>query len=371
MEMTAAKPRGSKPKILYITAAHNPYRDAFFEQLGTKCDLTVVFESGRNPNRPSSWYEDARTDGYSEIYLPEREDSIVSKTLLDICVRGWDLIVVGCVNIKHQICSILYMRLRRIPYIINLDGPLFDSNGLRGFVRKFILRDAAAYLVAGFRSVGSVEKEIGRNAKIVPYPFTSLSSQELNERRCAKHARGNTVLVVSRFAHCKGMDVAADALVGFGGSFKVKIVGVGDNADDVRLLFNQKGISNVEVISFLTSEELTKEYERALCLLLPSRQECWGLVVNEAAACGCPIVSTWGSGAAVEFLAQDYPELLASPGDSASLRKSLECFLAFDKCEKGIYSDYLRNKAQNYSIEAEVTAHSVLFDELIQEKLSD
>ena len=46
---------------------------------------------------------------------------------------------------------------------------------------------------------------------------------------------------------------------------------------------------------------------------------CLRLVVNEAASFGTPIVSTWGSGAAMEFIGDDYPQFLAKPADAGSL----------------------------------------------------
>lgn len=54
-------------------------------------------------------------------------------------------------------------------------------------------------------------------------------------------------------------------------------------------------------------------------LILPTRQECWGLVVNEAASFGTAVISTNGSGAAVEFLFEKYPFLLAEPDNDENL----------------------------------------------------
>jgi glycosyltransferase involved in cell wall biosynthesis len=90
-------------------------------------------------------------------------------------------------------------------------------------------------------------------------------------------------------------------------------------------------------------------------LVLPSRQECWGLVINEAASFGMPIVSTWGSGAAVEFLAADYPQYLAEPGNAQGLLQCIRALLASD--DKETYSRFLREKAKDYSIERSVQAH--------------
>ena len=42
-------------KILWLTNIPSPYRVKFFNELGTKCDLTVVFEKRSSSERDESW----------------------------------------------------------------------------------------------------------------------------------------------------------------------------------------------------------------------------------------------------------------------------------------------------------------------------
>ena len=95
-------------------------------------------------------------------------------------------------------------------------------------------------------------------------------------------------------------------------------------------------------------------------LVLPSRQECWGLVINEAASFGTPIVSTWGSGAAVEFLADKYPQYLAKPGDSESLYHCIRSLV--NSKDQQEYRQYLLQKTKQYSIERSVEAHRYVIE---------
>ena len=350
-------------RVLYITAAHCPYRDEFFEQLGEKCDLTVVFGSGENPERDSSWYKGVSSDNYNEIYLSARENRLFSRALLHICADGWDSIVIGCYNEPNQILAAFYMHCRHIPYIVNLDGPLFSSKGIKKLIRQRILKNASSCLVAGYCSPSSVINEVCRDAYVVPYPFTSLTLAQLKERAVCNAAREtNRVLIVARYLEYKGIDVAIGSLSEIDVPLHIRIVGVGMHAEEVRRVLDERGLFDAEVIPFLSPELLAHEYQKATLMVLPSRQECWGLVVNEAAACGCPIVSTWGSGAAVEFLSRDYPQFLANPGDAETLRAAIETFLALDDCGKSEYSKFLISKSRSYSIESEVDAHMQLFE---------
>ena len=118
--------------------------------------------------------------------------------------------------------------------------------------------------------------------------------------------------------------------------------------------------ANVQVIPFLQKDALEKEYQTCGMLVLPSRQECWGLVINEAASFGMPIVSTWGSGAAVEFLADDYPQYLAKPGDAQDLLRCIRLLQTADDAEN--YRAFLLRKTKEYTIEQSVQRHESALD---------
>ena len=143
-------------------------------------------------------------------------------------------------------------------------------------------------------------------------------------------------------------------------SIRYKFVGMGKRTG---LFLKEMGNmpENVKVIPFLQKSDLEEEYRRCSLLLLPTRQECWGLVVNEAASFGTPIVSTWGSGAAMEFIGDEYPQFLAKPGDADSL---LECVRKCLKADNGEYSAYLKEVSKQYSIERSVDAHLKAFEQI-------
>ena len=121
----------------------------------------------------------------------------------------------------------------------------------------------------------------------------------------------------------------------------------------------------MEIIPFLQKQDLEKEYKSCAMLVLPSRQECWGLVINEAASFGTPIVSTWGSGAAVEFLGDDYPQYLAKPDDAEDLLKCIHSL--FNEKEKDGYCTFLVRRTKEYTIERSVQKHLAVIDGHLEE----
>jgi glycosyltransferase involved in cell wall biosynthesis len=343
-------------KVLYISNIEVPYRVRFFNELSKYCDLMVLYERKRSSNRNEQWAK-SEAHSYRIKYLKGIKlggENAFSLGILKEIFSGYDRIIVGCYNSPVQMMAILAMRLFRIPYILSLDGePFLKGGGLKSKLKRFFLTGADRYLTAG-EQAGKSLQGIVKDRKIIPYYFSSLSEKEIQCNAAASTVcrQNDTILVVSQYLPCKGNDVALEA-ARMDKTHRYKFVGMGSRTE---LFLQEHPIpENVEVIPFLQKPELEKEYQSCAMLVLPSRQECWGLVINEAASFGMPIVSTWGSGAAVEFLAADYPQYLAEPGNAQGLLQCIRALLASD--DKETYSRFLREKAKDYSIERSVQAH--------------
>ena len=347
-------------KLLYLTNIEVPYRVRFFNGLAEHYDLTVLCERRVSSNRDKTWTGSERSS-YHKEYLDGadlgREGSF-SLRIVNIVRRGWDVVIVGCYNSKVQMLAMLTMRMLKIPFFINLDGEPFIDNSLKGRIKKFFLKGAKGYLVAGAKASESLKEHLGKDVNVTPYWFSSLSDEELQQNRqtdCERRKR--TVLVVGQYYDYKGMDVAFRAAC-HDQSVNYRFVGMGKRSELFKRTFGVMP-DNVEIIPFLQKAELEEEYKKCSLMVLPSRQECWGLVINEAASFGTPIVSTWGSGAAVEFLSDDYPQYLAKAGDADALCECIKLCLESDNTQ---YSAFLRQKSAQYSIERSIRAHVDLID---------
>ena len=342
-------------KLIYLTNIEVPYRVRFFNELAKHCDLTVLYERRESSNRDKTW-TDSEKGNYHEEYLDGADlgrESSFSLRIVNVVRRGWDVVIVGCYNSKVQMLAMLTMRLLKIPFFINLDGEPFIDYSLKGQVKKFFLKGAKGYLIAGVKAGESLKANLGKDVLIIPYWFSSLSDEELQHNRHTVCERQKvTVLVIGQYYDYKGMDVAFQAAC-HDQSIKYKFVGIGKRSG---LFQKNMGVipENIVIIPFLQKKGLEEEYRKCSLMVLPSRQECWGLVINEAASFGTPVVSTWGSGAAVEFLSDEYPQYLAKAGDAESLYNCIKLCLESDNNE---YSNFLKEKSVQYSIERSVRAH--------------
>jgi len=342
-------------KVLYFSNIEVPYRARVFNELSKKCDLTVLYERKRAKIRNENWTKSVESN-YNIEYLgglKVKKENSFSLKVFKYVFKKYDSVIIGCYNSPSQMLAILLFRLLRKNYILNIDGEVFiEGKGIKNRIKRFFLSGASAYLAAGEKCAQSIRK-ISKDKQIVPYYFSSLTENELENNRNAVCERNGKVLVVGQYLYVKGLDVALNA-ARMDSDIQYKFIGMGDRTEEFISTYNADAISNIEFIPFLKKEDLEKEYKTCSLFVLPSRQECWGLVINEAASFGTPIVSTYGSGAAVEFLSDDFPQYLAIPDDSNDLHKCIKSALKSDKTED--YQAFLTEKSKMYSIEHGVSA---------------
>lgn len=251
------------------------------------------------------------------------------------------------------------MKLLRKKYSINLDGEIFW--GKNDFLKSFLLRKADKYYVAGEKATANCNKILKTHFSY-PYYFSSLKEKDLiNNRKCyEKNNQGNFILIVGRYVKEKGIDIALE-VAKMNQNIIFKIVGMRENEIiKVNKKIAELNLVNVDIIPFVDKQELDNLYKECKCLLMPSIKECWGLVVNEAASFGTPIVATIGSGAAIEFLNDKYSNFLAKPNNAEDLSQKLNNLLNYDEMDK--YKKFLIEKSKNYSIEKSVDNYTKIFN---------
>ena len=294
---------------------------------------------------------------HKALFLDERKGWASYWAMFKLLRKDWDAIIVGCCNIGMERFAVLFLRLMHIPFILNFDGEsFFEGNSFKAKLKRWFVKGAKLYVVAGEQSKLNLEKFI--KAPVIPYYFSPLFRKEISSHSEVRLRRESFVLVVGQYCYAKGLDIMLKvALKDL--SIHYKFIGMGVRQDLFMKEQEVPDVSNIEFIPFLQKKDLEEEYKRCSLFVLPSRQECWGLVINEAASFGTPIVSTSGSGAAVEFLQNAYPQNLLVPGDEESLYRIIKDCLSQPT---DVYRAYLMDKAKKYTIEEMVESHNRIFN---------
>lgn len=293
-------------RILYLTNIPSPYIVDFLNEFGKYCNLTAIFEKSLSTTRDDSWKQ-FKFNNFKGIILRginfDTDKAICPQVINYINKRDYDHIIVANPCTPTGIISIEYMKLMRIPFILQSEGGFAGTGkGLKERFKKHLMSDAKLYFSAN--NVGD-EYFLTYGAKkdrIVRYPFTSLHKRDLlsvtlseEEKADIKQQIGVNeelmILSVGRFISIKGYDILMKACAGIDQSIGIYIVG-GDPTQEYKDLQTSLELNNIHYIGFKSKDELKKFYKAADLFVLQSRGDCWGLVINEAMACGLPIVTS-------------------------------------------------------------------------------
>jgi glycosyltransferase involved in cell wall biosynthesis len=102
------------------------------------------------------------------------------------------------------------------------------------------------------------------------------------------------------------------------------VVGSGPLQEDLAKKAEQGGIQDhVKFCGSKSGDELFIEYAEATALVLPSTSEPWGLVVNEALACGCPAIVSRQCGCVPELVIDGKTGYVHKPGSADDLSSKM------------------------------------------------
>jgi len=132
------------------------------------------------------------------------------------------------------------------------------------------------------------------------------------------------VMFLGRLVECKGLELLLSALALCRlEAWRATFAGSGPLEANCRKLAAHAGIA--ERVTFVPSQpygEAMKLLEQADLLVLPSRYDGWGAVVNEALMRGIPVICTSACGAS-DLIRYPWLGSVAAPNSAESLRKPL------------------------------------------------
>lgn len=333
-------------KILIITNIPSPYRVDFFNELGKQCDLTVLFEKPASKERDKRW--SAEEYKYFKGIILKGVSTATDKALcfnvIKYINKDYDHIIVCNMATPTGMFAIAYMKLLRMKYIIEGDGAFpREASGIKGKVKKFLMKGAKAY----FSTAEMHDKyylAYGANKNLIyRYPFSSIRQESILrepldiskkiELKVKKNIQENKVIVtVGQFIHRKGFDILLQTCQGINPDIGVYIVG-GKPTDEYIYIVKKLKLNNVHFIDFMGKEKLLEIFKCADLFVLPSREDIWGLVVNEAMACGLPVITSDRCIAGLELVGDGVNGYIVPVEDNNSLAEKINAVLSDEnKC---------------------------------------
>ena len=359
-------------RILFLTNYASPYRVRFFDELGKTAEVTVLYSDRRKQitHRDGKWFEPG--DGrFQSIQL----GGAVGFGRKPMCFgvlpwlkRDYDAIIVAGYSSPTVILAMLWMRLRRIPFYMEIDGGLIRQDG-RG---KYLLKRTLVRLANRWLSTGKYPTEYlvhygADPAKITEYPFSSLYARDIlpgvvsgEKKRELRERLGipekKMILAIGQFIPRKGFDVLLHAAKQLDANTGIYIVG-GEATPEYLTMRQELGLTNVHFLGFKPREQLADYYQAADVFTLPTREDIWGLVVGEAMAYGLPVVTTDRCVAGLELVEDGVNGYVVPVDDPEALGEKIAAVLASDREKMGTAS---LEKIRPYTIESMAKAHMAL-----------
>lgn len=361
-------------QILFITNYASPYRVCFFDELARSMDVTVLFSDRieDKKHRSADWFISGE-GRFHAVQLQRRVGSVGGRDLcLDVIrwlKKPWDAIVVCGYAYPTTVLAMAYMRLHRIPFYMEVDGGLIRERSGPKFWFKRLLVSQPTYWISSGRATTDYLVHYGAKREAVfHYPFTSLWQREIpetvpdrEEKRQLRRKLGmqeeKIVLYVGRFDPKKGMDDLLGICPALAEEAGIYFVG-GEPTQEHLAFCREKALKNVHFVGFRKKEALEEYYRAADLLVLPTKSDVWGLVINEAMAQGLPVITTDQCVAGVELVKDGINGYLVPVGDDAALTAAICRTLTEDYRKMG---EAALETIRPYTIENMAQAHVKIF----------
>lgn len=359
-------------KVLFLTNIPSPYRVAFFNELGKMCELKVLYEKRYDSHRDKEWLSKP-SENFTEVFMEQkkiRREAVICPSVISYLDSNlYDVIVIGGYSTPTGILAIQYCKRKNIPFILNADGGIInEENRIKYAFKRHLIGSAKAWLSTGFSTNQYLEHYGAINHKIFAYPFTSTSNADLikvseQEKREFKRILNiqdkPTVLSIGQFIHRKGFDVLLDSWVKLDKEFNLVIIGGGEKKTELEEQIEHLDLKNVTLIDFLSSDVLSQYYKAADLFILPTREDIWGLVINEAMAYGLPVITTDNCVAGIELISDN--GYIVPVEDSAVLAEKAGKILRNDELREHMGWESLET-IKSYTIENMAKVHLDIFN---------
>lgn len=288
------------PNILWLTNLPAPYRFPIWDHMADFVTLKVVFllkkKNWRNWPEPVNKNWNYNYLSLNSIQLFEY-DVIPSVRGVRRILKNIDIAIIGGWESPIYIRTILKAKKKKIKiiqfYESNSETHIF-AKGPIAHIRKWIFSKPDFFV-----TISKSSKETLLALGIAPEKIVTLFNPA-DVHWFYEHSRemsyiptpGHRFLYVGQLIQRKNIARLIEAFALVRTEFDIlTVAGEGNEVNALKKMTNELGISEfVKFIGHKNQSELAQIYGQHSTLILPSTNEVWGLVVNEALACGMQVI---------------------------------------------------------------------------------
>lgn len=362
-------------KVLFLTTYASPYRVAFFDELGKTMDVTVLYSDSieKQSHRNREWF----VSGDGNARGVQLQKCVKAGSKQEVCLdvlswlkMTWDEIVICGYSNPTSMLAMAYLKVRKIPFWLEVDGGLIRQDSkLKYLFKKTLVSSASGWLSTGKSTTKYLCHYGADPERTKEYPFTSQREEEIlaepvlpEEKLALRQELGLTgkkvLLSIGQFIHRKGFDVLIKAAAQMDPDAQIYILG-GEPTQEYVQMVQELGIRNIHFEGFQKKDRLIKYYRAADVFVLPTREDIWGLVVNEAMAYGLPVITTDRCVAGLDLVENGVNGYVVPVEDVQALADAMSRILGEDLQAMGWAS---LEKIRPYTLENMAKVHKEIFE---------
>lgn len=338
-----------KRRVALITEIVAPYRVPVFNALAARddIDLHVIFLSETDRSL-RDWDVKLEEIRFPYTILPSFRRRVGKYNLLinrkvfsTLEELGADVLVCGGYNYLASWRAQKWALARNVPFLLWIESTAADQRQDRVLVealkRRFIDR-CSGFIVPGKSSANYVRQFDIEDSRIFHAPnavdntvFMNAAERARAEARTIRKTLGlpeRYFLYVGRFVEAKGVFDLLEAYARLNDSerSKVGLVFAGDGSCRTELESRAATIARgtISFAGFIQKEQLAAYYALAEALVFPTHSDPWGLVVNEAMACSCPVIATDVAGCVTDLITDGWNGMVIPSHDVSRLTSAMK-----------------------------------------------
>jgi len=336
-------------RLVIITEIIAPYRIPVFNVLGARddIDLHVIFLSETDAGL-RQWLVYKNEIRFSYEVLPAFRQRLGKYNLLlnsglssALGAARPQAILCGGYNYLASWQALRWAEMNHVPFLLWLESTAADQrrrNALVEALKNYFIKRCQGFVVPGKASRAYL-REFGVSQSVIHQAPNAVDNAFFTERAAQARSAGETLraklqlpkryfLYVGRLVAAKGVFELLDAYAKLEPGLRAEwgLVVVGDGAARQQLVQRAANISPsaIRFSGFVQKDDLAAFYALAEVLIFPTRSDTWGFVVNEAMACGLPVVATAVAGCVADLLEDGWNGKVVSTKDSAQLSSAME-----------------------------------------------
>ena len=363
-------------RLVILTEIIAPYRIPVFNVLARRAglDLHVIFLAETDETL-RQWRVYKNEICFSHQILPSwrwragKNSFLINRGLWSALNKvSPQVIICGGYNYAASWEALLWARRHEVAFVLWSESNSQDARGGQAWVeslKAYFLRHCDRFVVPGkasfeyLRSLGSPEASILTAPNAVDNTFFAIQAENARahptEFREKLELPSRFILFVGRLVTEKGVFdlIEAYAKLESGLRSEVGLVFAGNGVSREELAQQAKRISPATVCfpGFAQREDLAGLYALAETLVLPTHSDPWGLVVNEAMACGLPIIVSSVAGCSADLVEDGWNGYVVPPRDSEKFSVAIDSLLRQPELKRQM-SSHSSERIRNYSPEA-------------------